>query len=65
MALKTRQQIASEYGICVKTLKRLLLREGFQIPKGLVTPKTQKMILEILCMPKSSITFPKTPDNSQ
>ncbi|MFM2267611.1 MAG: hypothetical protein RL757_1052, partial [Bacteroidota bacterium] len=49
--VKTRQQIATEYGICVKTLKKWLKKHDLTIPAGLVTPRDQTRIYEILGYP--------------
>lgn len=44
---KTRQQIATELGICVKTLKRKLTHAKITLPAGLLTPKEQTIIYEL------------------
>lgn len=36
--VKTRQNIADEYGINPKTLKRWLQKENIKIPPGLIAP---------------------------
>ena len=41
---KTREQIAMEYGICTRTLRRLLLSQKIILPKHLIYPKEQKRI---------------------
>lgn len=43
---KSRQEIAEEFGISVKTLSRWILKEKLQIPKGLICPKDQEIIYE-------------------
>ena len=49
---KTRQQIATEYGITVKTLKRHLGKKDFTLPKGhRVSLGEQKDIYEALGYP--------------
>ena len=44
---KTRQQIATELGICVKTLVRKLAKANVILPSGLLTPKEQYLIYEL------------------
>jgi hypothetical protein len=44
---KTKEQIAGELGICVKTLNKHLKREGIFIPRGLIDPKSQLKILSV------------------
>lgn len=43
---KSRQEIAEEFGISVKTLSRWILKEKLQIPQGLISPKDQDLIYE-------------------
>lgn len=45
-ATKSREQIAREYGIDVRTLRRRLKRYDLEIPKGFLTPKVQRLIYE-------------------
>jgi len=52
--LKTRQQIAEEYGVCTKTFNKLLKNKGIILDKGLITPKDQQIIYERIGIPKSS-----------
>ncbi len=49
---ETRQQLAEEYGICSKTLKKLLKKNGIILKEGLLTPKIQEMIYNKLGFPK-------------
>ncbi len=51
---KTRQQIAREYGVSTKTLKKWFCRKELQIDSGLISPKDQKLIYEKLGVPKIS-----------
>ncbi len=44
--VKTRQEIAEEFGISAKTLSRWIIKEKLQIPKGLISPKDQILIYE-------------------
>ena len=43
---KTRKELADEYGIDVKTFKAWLVREGLDIPPGLICPKHLALIRE-------------------
>lgn len=52
--LKTRQQIAEEYGVCTKTFNKLLKNKGIILDKGLITPKDQQIIYVRIGIPKSS-----------
>jgi hypothetical protein len=40
---KTRTQMASEYGVCLKTFNRWLKRENIVLPQGLMCPKDQEI----------------------
>ena len=46
--IKTREQLAAEYGISTKTLKKWLARENFHVKSRLFTPKEMVRIYEIL-----------------
>ena len=46
--IKTREQLAAEYGISTKTLKKWLARENFYVKSRLFTPKEMVQIYEIL-----------------
>jgi hypothetical protein len=50
---KTRQEIAIEYAISVKTLNRWFKRENIKIPQGLIDPYHQRIIYETFGIPKS------------
>jgi hypothetical protein len=41
---KTKQQIAEEYGICIRTLNKWLLERNIIIKRGLISPKEQEII---------------------
>lgn len=45
---KTKQIIADEYGICVRTLNRILEENNISVRRGHITPKDQDRIFEIL-----------------
>lgn len=51
---KSRQQVADEYGICIKTLNKWLRNESIVIKRGLITPKQLELIYEKLGIPKIS-----------
>lgn len=44
---KTKQEIANEVGICVKTLNSKLKRSNIELPKGLIPPKDQQIIYDL------------------
>ncbi|MCD2260212.1 helix-turn-helix domain-containing protein [Psychroserpens luteolus] len=44
LKVKTRQQIAIEYGISPRTLRRWLKQDEIYLPKRLLTPREQKRI---------------------
>lgn len=50
---KTRTQIASEYEVSPRTLKRWMQKYNVDIPKGNITPKYQKIIYDKLGRPSS------------
>jgi DNA invertase Pin-like site-specific DNA recombinase len=49
---KTRQEVALEYGISVKTLNRWLQRANIVLPSGLIKPNHLKIIYSIFGIPK-------------
>ena len=49
---KTKQQIADEYGICIKTLNKWLKEEKIRINRGLINPKNQEMIYKKFGAPR-------------
>ena len=48
---KSRQEVADEYGICVKTLVSRLEAAGVILEPGIIFPKTLKIIYDTLCLP--------------
>ncbi len=50
---KSKQVVAEEYGICVKTLNRRLKKANIIIEHGVLFPKTLKVIYETFGVPKS------------
>ncbi len=51
--VKTRQQMAAEYGISCKTLSRRLKQAGIDIPGGLILPTNQTRIYSALGFPQA------------
>jgi transposase-like protein len=49
---KSRQEIAEEYGISPRTLSRWLQKAELDLPRGLVSPKSQEVIYEKFGRPK-------------
>jgi hypothetical protein len=47
-SFKTKQNIADEYGICVRTLNRILEENNISVRRGHIPPKDQDRIFEIL-----------------
>ncbi|SER47281.1 hypothetical protein [Neolewinella agarilytica] len=45
MQIKTRSQIAVEYGVCRKTLRKWMADSGFEFPRHLTT-SWQKLVYE-------------------
>ncbi len=54
IAAKSKQQIASEYGICIKTLNKWLKEEKIILKRGLINPKKQNLIYKKFGFPKNS-----------
>jgi len=52
--VKTKQQIADEYGVCRKTFTKLLIKKHIKLGRGLIYPKDQKIIYSILGSPKNA-----------
>jgi hypothetical protein len=52
---KTRQKVAEEYGISVKTLTRRLERANIILEPGIIFPKTLEIIYSSFGVPKSPI----------
>ena len=51
LSVKTRLEIAIEYGTCVKTLMRKLEKKGIVLPPGNIFPNTCKEIYYALGVP--------------
>lgn len=54
LTAKTRQQIALEYKVSTKTLNKWLKIYSLDIPRGLITPKDQKLVYYALGVPKNA-----------
>ena len=52
--MKTRQQIANEYGICTKTFNKWLKEAKFNLKRGLINPRSQELIYKKFGLPKNS-----------
>jgi hypothetical protein len=61
---KTKQQIADEYGICIKTFDRLLRKKHIVLDRGLIYPKDQLRIYNEIGVPESIQKFLIIPKNS-
>jgi hypothetical protein len=62
--VKTKQQMADEYGVCRKTFNKLLLKEHIQLARGLISPKDQLNIYEKLGIPDSTQKLEFTPKST-
>jgi len=51
---KSKKEIAVEYGICTKTLSKWLKKENMILKRGLIVPKTQKLIYKKFGNPHNS-----------
>ena len=49
--VKTKQQMADEYGVCRKTFNKWLLKKNIQLDRGLISPKDQMIIYSKLGLP--------------
>jgi transposase-like protein len=52
--LKTRQEIAQDFGISAKTLKRWIDKHQITLPNGLLCPKLQNLIKEKILLEKTN-----------
>jgi hypothetical protein len=55
--VKTKKQIADEYGVCWKTFNNWLKKNNIVIDRGLITPKDQLKIYDKLGIPMNSNKF--------
>lgn len=51
---KTREKVAAEYGICVKTLNKWLKQSELEIPRGLINPNNLEKIYSVYGKPMTS-----------
>jgi hypothetical protein len=63
--VKTKQQMADEYGVCRKTFNRLLNKKHIKLERGLISPKDQEYIYNKLGIPNSIQKIPFLPKSSQ
>lgn len=62
--VKTKQQIADEYGVSRKTFQKLLLKRQIILDRGLIYPKDQQNIYNELGFPESIQSDSKNPKTS-
>jgi len=62
--VKTKQQMADEYGVCRKTFNKLLRKKRIRLDRGLISPKDQQNIYDKLGRPVIIQRFPNIPKNS-
>ena len=51
--VKTRQEIAEEYGISRRTFQRWLKKQNIALSNGLITPKEQEVIYQNFGYPQT------------
>ena len=56
--LKTKQQMADEYGVCRKTFNKLLKKKNIELDRGLIIPRDQDRIYNELGFPDGNGKFP-------
>jgi hypothetical protein len=62
--VKTKQQMADEYGVCRKTFNKLLLKRNIRLGSGLISPRDQLSIYQELGLPDSIRNFLQFPKSS-
>jgi hypothetical protein len=62
--VKTKQQMADEYGVCRKTFNKLLLKKNIKLGRGLICPRDQAIIYNELGLPNLKEKFPIIPEHS-
>jgi hypothetical protein len=55
LPVKTREEMAREYGISVRTFRRWLIREHLDLPNGLIYPRWQAIIYDTFGLPKNMV----------
>jgi hypothetical protein len=49
--VKTKQQMADEYGVCRKTFNKLLIKKNIKLERGVISPREQQNIYKKLGIP--------------
>jgi len=62
--VKTKQQMADEYGVCRKTFNKLLIKKHIRLERGVISPKDQMNIYNKLGEPKTPERFSFFPKSS-
>ena len=62
--VKTKQQMADEYGVCRKTFNKLLQKKQIKLDRGLISPKDKMNIYSELGPPYGIEIFPNFPKSS-
>jgi hypothetical protein len=62
--VKTKQQMADEYGVCRKTFIKLLQKKNIILDNGLIYPKDQSIIYNELGRPEIQNKFSIIPKSS-
>jgi len=63
--VKSKQQMADEYGVCRKTFNKLLKKEHINLKRGVILPREQQNIYNKLGIPSSLGKFAKSPQTFQ
>jgi hypothetical protein len=63
--VKTKQQMADEYGVCRKTFVKLLTEKNIKLGRILISPREQLKIYQKLGLPDVRKEFPNFPKSSQ
>jgi hypothetical protein len=63
--VKTKQQMADEYGVCRKTFIKLLTEQNIKLRRILISPREQLTIYKKLGLPDVMKEFLNFPKNSQ
>lgn len=62
--VKSRQQMADEYGVCRKTFNKLLLKKNIRLDRGVIYPREQILIYNELGLPNGQQRLFGVPKNS-
>jgi hypothetical protein len=63
--VKTKQQMAFEYGVSRKTFHKLLQKRQIILDRGLIYPRDQENIYKVLGLPESIQRYLNLPKESQ